>query len=149
MRLRVRQRATIVPVLRPFRPFIAGILLCIQCMMCTMQGQTLLLERRMGSATCAIEAFDEVEDFARGPHRHDQIPLHVHVPDDDALRGRQVLPAHDGPGEPMPVGPPCLLVGPSSFSREVRLHRPSAPVDRRADARAATVASLRVIRMLV
>jgi hypothetical protein len=123
-------------------------LLCLQCAVTTLQGQKVFLERKCPTPICATAAFDEIEDFAFGPHRHDGIPLHVHVPDDDALRNRE-LPHATVVIEPVLVVPPPVPTWLVLIGEEGSPWQCTALCVRRVDPRSATISSLRAIRMLV
>jgi hypothetical protein len=136
-------------VVQRLQPFIVRLLLCLQAALGALQGQTVFLERRIGPAVCATAGFDEIEDFCRGPHRHDEIPLHVHVPDDDVPRTRSLAVVEIPRHELAWSARPCLLIDRFLSVKEQRLRAPGGALEWRADSRVATMRSLRAVRMLV
>lgn len=143
-----------VPVPRPARVILVLLLLVLQVILAGVRGQALVVDacadaRKDAAARGALALPDEFEDWSRGSHRHDDLPLHVHVPEDGAVRARlQVQPGE--PAQPAPPAPPALVSCHNGLSLRSAwdTRNPSSAV-RLVDRDGGSIESLRTIRIVV
>ncbi len=130
------------------------LLLVLQVGLACVRGQAIVVDacanvRQQASERGALVLSDELEDWSRGSHRHDDLPLHVHMPEDGAVRGRVQAPTGEAaqPVPPTPFASVLVLDGLSwrSASGTRNLYSVPGPVGRGVG----SIESLRTIRILV
>lgn len=141
-------------MLRAVRISLVLLLLVLQVALAGVRGQALVVDacatvRQEASARSALALSDELEDWSRGSHRHDDLPLHIHVPEDAAVRARAQPPGGEAaqPVPPTPLASVLVLEGLSWRSASGARNLRSAPG--RVDRGVGSIESLRTIRILV
>lgn len=129
-------------------------MLVLQVALAGVRGQALVVDacidtRRSAAERGALAISDEFEDWSRGSHRHDDLPLHVHVPEDGAVRARLLAPLGE-PSQPFPPTAFALVSTHDGLSlRSACGARSLCSAPRRADRVGGSIESLKTVRILV
>jgi hypothetical protein len=129
-------------------------MLVLQVALAGVRGQALVVDacaevRESAAARSAMALSDEFEDWSRGSHRHDDLPLHLHVPEDGTVRARSHAPL-DAPAQPFPPTAFALVSTHDGLSlRSACGARSLCSAPRRADRVGGSIESLKTVRILV